>query len=265
METENWSRMVNLTSVRRVKIIIFAFLMVAISTKINAKPVCPWPIRGGKLFRMVVTTSNPLAYGRPFYFKTERSFDGGGSFIGDALGQLVPLGGQYGVIDGVFDATKLDRWEAYMSYQYKEPYEKDDYIKICVFCPCPGNIIDSSSTETVIKNSNAGIEISHNPISSKDFATGNGGNGVKITVFPIPKGGEVPIVKIFDSFGYLVKDLSDAIRPIYQNPDSTYGVVYWNGRNQKGNKVASGAYIVCAQMTKGKEAEIWRRKFAVSR
>jgi hypothetical protein len=273
MEKENWSRMVNLTSVRQVKIIIFAFLMLFISTKISATVTfLPNIIRAGKLFKLTVTTNDTLAVGRPISFRTERSTDIGVTWGPDVYGQLTPQGGQFGVIYGKIDSTQLPptpttppTWTGYASYDYTKPFNKVDYIRIIAWWwTTAAESTDVTGYIEVAYYPDAGkgaIIIDHDPITSKDFSNGN---GVKITIYPIPKGGETPAVKIFDSFGYLVKDVSSVVVG-YQVTDSLYGVVYWNGRNEKGNKVANGVYEVCAKMINGKEAEICRRKFAVSR
>ncbi|MDD2890018.1 MAG: hypothetical protein PHE49_05185 [bacterium] len=266
MEKENWSRMVNLTFVKQTKLILLTFVALFISTEINAVNItCLYNVRGGKLFKMTITTTNPIANGRPFTFKTKRSSDGGSTFGGDILGQLVPAGGQFGVVNGVVDSTQLNKWEGNVSYNYKRPYgQKTDYIRIFIWTSCPGNVIVEDSVDIVVNNfDNDGIKVDCNPITSKDF---DKGSGIKITIYPIPKGIEVPVVKIFDAFGYVVKTFStEEIMKYYQVNDSLYGVVYWNGRNEKGNKVSNGVYQICAQMIKGEEAEIWRRKIAVSR
>jgi hypothetical protein len=265
MEKENRSRMVNLASVRQIKIIICAFFMLCISTKINAQITHPWQIRAGKLFKLALATADPLAVGKPITFRVERSPDGSSGWTVDVLGQLTPLGGQFGVIYGQVDPAQPLRWEGYASYDYAKAYTKNDFIRIiCWYWTSAGKTEYTSGTILVryFDTGKDAIKINRNPILSKDFS----GSGVEIRIYPIPKGGEVPVVKIFDAFGYLVKDLSSEIKDFEVGNDSSmYSVVYWNGRNEKGNKVASGAYEVCAKMIKGEEAEIWRRKFAVSR
>ncbi|MDD5530671.1 MAG: hypothetical protein PHX21_11700 [bacterium] len=78
-----------------------------------------------------------------------------------------------------------------------------------------------------------------------------------------PRGGNDDFeIKIFDTFGYLVKDLLPEVQHVNQVQNM---YVKWNGTNTKGKKVANGVYLICVKvMENGKEAGIWKKKIGVA-
>jgi hypothetical protein len=99
-----------------------------------------------------------------------------------------------------------------------------------------------------------------------------------IVVYPNPMGAASPTteisilwphsyddkfeIKIFDTFGYLVKDLLPDVKGINTG---RYMYAKWDGKNTKGKKVANGVYLICVKvMEGGKEAAIWKQKIGVA-
>jgi hypothetical protein len=69
-------------------------------------------------------------------------------------------------------------------------------------------------------------------------------------------------VKIFDSFGHLVRDLSEDARKVAEKEDKFF-ILSWDCTNDKGYRVANGVYHLCVQIFQAEEAAIWKKKIGV--
>lgn len=254
MEKENRSSMVK-------KIIISVSIIFILTTFTYAQQIgffyYPSQIRANKTFTLIVNNGPIPNSPYPYSMKSVRTHDGGITWVDDTQGQLSPLGGQF----------DINGWDTVMmAYDYKTVVQHLDTIGIAGWYSV-GPALYADTTGYILIPYYTGkasqlIEVSENPIKLTDQTN------VKFKILPIPARDRSNVkVRIFDPFGYVVKDLSEDVVGNEVGSDSIYLVVYWNGRNEKGYKVANGAYQFCVQMVppQGGEAMVWKKKFAVVR
>lgn len=93
---------------------------------------------------------------------------------------------------------------------------------------------------------------------------GTPGVPAQIIIKRVPiEGGQIR-GKIFDSFGYLVRDFSEELlRQTKEDPLAISWVLQWDCRNDKGNKVANGCYHFCVEITQAEWGGVWKEKIGV--
>lgn len=168
-----------------------------------------------------------------------------------------------------------DTWTGLLFYKNRKVHPEDEWIKIQASYPY-GIPIDSSKTIFArygpfkSTRTNDQIRIIPNPI-------GTPGLPAEITIWRRGVVREAEI-KIFDSFGHLVKDLSNTVENISGllpkkvpvvvdslDMSNEYSTLYttWDGRNDQGTKVANGVYQLCVKTIQAEEAAIWKEKIGV--
>lgn len=176
-------------------------------------------------------------------------------------------------------------WDGTLFYRLNS--DENEWIKIIAW---ESAMPDSSSTLFAwhgpfeSDNPRNQIRIIPNPIGAL-------GLPAEITVFAVRvmvKKGKQIEAKIFDSFGHLVKEIKpddwictevgmNAINQLLPtkkfsdntaDPNSLSGDLMtlrtrWDGRNDKGNKVANGVYHISIKMMQAEEAGSWKEKIGV--
>ena len=170
-----------------------------------------------------------------------------------------------------------DTWAGTVFFKNKKKRPEDEWIKIEASYYGIPPAVDSSRT----------IFARYGP-----FASSDGRDQIRIIPNPIGAPGlpaEITIwrrgvvrkaeVKIFDSYGHLVRDLTKDVmegvnerlprkKPVLVDSlDMTteYSTLYttWNGKNDRGRRVANGVYQLCVKTIQAEEAAIWKEKIGV--
>lgn len=86
----------------------------------------------------------------------------------------------------------------------------------------------------------------------------------RITIYPVSgRGfGEV-IIKIFDSFGQLVKAFKPKEITGFNDAGRFCMRVTWDGKNEKGHKVANGVYQICVRVEEAEGPRVYTQKIGV--
>ncbi|MDD2890017.1 MAG: hypothetical protein PHE49_05180 [bacterium] len=152
---------------------------------------------------------------------------------------------------------------AWNDQSYMCPF-KDVWIKI---------VMNTADTSAALDTSKPILALASPIDSGRYLITANpnpmGAAGpTEIAIFgPKPAGPREYDIKIFDTFGYLVKDLLPDIQHLADGGSGDrYMYVKWDGTTKGGTrKVANGVYLICVKIFEtGKEAGIWKKKIGVA-
>jgi hypothetical protein len=90
------------------------------------------------------------------------------------------------------------------------------------------------------------------------------GQSVHITIGAVRLGGGKVYAKIYDCFGYVIRDFSEELQAIfYADTEAPYWHLDWDYRNEKGHTVASGCYHLCVEVVQVEKAGVWKAKIGV--
>jgi hypothetical protein len=108
----------------------------------------------------------------------------------------------------------------------------------------------------------------HRIIVSPNPAGNCGGPDVRgrctIIIPRVPLGGGYIRAKIFDSFGFLVKDLTEELQEqSKQYPFASSWKYVWDLTNEKGQKVVNGCYHLCIEVVDVEKVNVWKKKIGV--
>ncbi|MBI4722441.1 MAG: hypothetical protein HY769_05500 [Candidatus Stahlbacteria bacterium] len=85
-----------------------------------------------------------------------------------------------------------------------------------------------------------------------------------ITIKRVPLGGGFIRGKIFDSFGYLVRDFSQELMDQYKaDPLAAAWIINWDATNGKGEQVSNGCYHLCVEIMQAEEESVFKEKIGV--
>lgn len=200
---------------------------------------------------LVGDISNPAAVGVGINFLTTK--DSSGQWVPDVAGYFFPTNGNLGVVvPGIF---LTDSAFYRTSWNVAAP-QKKTWIRIVARDALTGEQ-DSSKPLLVmpmpIDSASRTITVTPNPMGAAGDAW--------IAIFAPEYGGVRQYeVKIFDVFGYLVRDLLPDVQHLNEQ---RYMFVMWDGKNGQGKKVANGVYQICVKVREAQEAGIWKKKIGV--
>jgi hypothetical protein len=192
----------------------------------------------------------------PFELLTSKLDEPSGAWINDSANVIYPIGSLTTDAGGLFTVDDAFYRFAWSGSSYMCPF-KDVWVRIVV--KAGGAPVDSSKPLLAlagpIDSARYLIVANPNPMG----ATGP----AEISIYGAKGGGNRQFqIKIFDTFGYLVRDLLPDVQNINQQ---RYMFVKWDGTNTSKKKVANGVYLICVKvMEDGKEAGIWKKKIGVA-
>ncbi|MFA5033789.1 MAG: hypothetical protein WC614_12325 [bacterium] len=136
---------------------------------------------------------------------------------------------------------------------------KDVWIKI---------VMNTADTSVALDTSKPILALASPIDSGRYLITANpnpmGASGpTEIAIYGPIGGNDEYEIKIFDAFGYLVRDLLPDVQHV--NHEDRYMYVKWDGTIKSGRKVSNGVYLICVKIFEtGKEAGIWKKKIGVA-
>ena len=117
------------------------------------------------------------------------------------------------------------------------------------------------------------IRITPNPFGADELRIRKGGHDVPgtpevgqafIYIYPVSaKGNGDATVKIFDSFGQLVKAFPPEEILGFNDAGRYCMRVIWDGKNEKRHKVANGVYQICARVEEMEGPKVYTQKIGV--
>jgi len=235
----------------------------------------PDTIMDGKWFTITIEVASPIIPGTDFIYLRALPAYGKDSSIADSL-YLFP-GWSNGTGGGVQWKDVSKTKETFqLFFKNKTAHPKDKWIKI--WANLAGVAEDTSRTIFArhgpfpSTKTNDQIRIIPNPV---------GATGLPADITIWRKGVvDKAELKIIDSYGHLVKDLSNTIESqikegllprsrnwndVSTEESSEYQTLHttWDGTNGQGTRVANGVYQLCVKLIEAEEAAIWKEKIGV--
>jgi hypothetical protein len=90
------------------------------------------------------------------------------------------------------------------------------------------------------------------------------GDPINIDIGRVALGGGKIYGKIYDCFGYIIRDFSEELQQqYYADPQAKYWHLTWDYKNEKGHTVANGCYHFCVEVVQVEKAGVWKKKIGV--